>query len=570
MSKRIWWLVGIVVGLPLAWVLYQIFAPNEQIEISPETTVLTEPLRADGLPDYAQYFYELGHEGVTPENNGAVEFWQAMWPGDLAVEDWHPLCDALGMKAVPKEGSGLESPYTQENRAKIAAKLTELYQQTLEGSAGEDLLTQQNQTFIKDTLAHDAIGLAMERPWKSAQLPALAEWLERNSRQLDLLVAATEKPKFWSPLPSMIHDRDEGLIALLLPNVQSMRMATRVLNIRAMWHLGMGDNQAAWTDLKACYRLAQFTSAGPTLVEQLVAIAMEGIANQQTVTLLDSGHVDAKLASRILGDLTAMGPACDIANSVDTGERLLFVDTVLRLATGRDSMAGLTGGGGAPNFDPVPLMHIKWNYVLREGNLWYDRLVAAARLPTRDEKDKAIKNLDFELRQMANAQKNPYRLLSGLVSRQARSEIFAEVMASLFLPALRAAYEAEVRAEAVWELTRLAAALAVYRAERGEYPEQLTALVPGILPEVPLDLYVGEPFRYERKPDGGYLLYSVYRDGKDDGGTSMDEEIVAGEWMADKAEIDSGTRDIVFRVPVPEFKLPELPVEEDLLTPPGE
>lgn len=67
--------------------------------------------------------------------------------------------------------------------------------------------------------------------------------------------------------------------------------------------------------------------------------------------------------------------------------------------------------------------------------------------------------------------------------------------------------------------TRAMLAIEMYRAERGDLPDSLGNLVPKYLREIPLDAYAEpEPLRYSRKA-GGYLLYSVGADRKDDGGT---------------------------------------------------
>jgi len=122
----------------------------------------------------------------------------------------------------------------------------------------------------------------------------------------------------------------------------------------------------------------------------------------------------------------------------------------------------------------------------------------------------------------------------------------------------------QVRVRAV----ELAVALATYRAERGDYPARLDALVPDYLPAVPRDpLARGEPFGYRQIPvegirherklvyrgagepvweyriqidaalaDAGpkaWVLYSVGFDDKDDGGflsTDYDPEH-AGDWL---------------------------------------
>jgi hypothetical protein len=81
-------LKAIMVGTLVIFVygLFQAFGPSPPIVISKKTTVITTPLRADGLPDYQKYWRDFGREGVTPENNGAVLFWRAVWPGELGQE----------------------------------------------------------------------------------------------------------------------------------------------------------------------------------------------------------------------------------------------------------------------------------------------------------------------------------------------------------------------------------------------------------------------------------------------------------------------------------------------------
>lgn len=72
---------------------------------------------------------------------------------------------------------------------------------------------------------------------------------------------------------------------------------------------------------------------------------------------------------------------------------------------------------------------------------------------------------------------------------------------------------------------RLLVALDRYRNVRGHYPDQLEALVPGFLPELPRDMFaIDGKFRYLRVDPhgygahGGYLLYSVGADCTDEGG----------------------------------------------------
>jgi hypothetical protein len=56
-----------------------------------------------------------------------------------------------------------------------------------------------------------------------------------------------------------------------------------------------------------------------------------------------------------------------------------------------------------------------------------------------------------------------------------------------------------------------------YRLRHGHWPPTLDALVPQFLREVPMDCMDGTPLRYRVEPDGGFLLYSIGIDGRDDG-----------------------------------------------------
>jgi hypothetical protein len=75
----------------------------------------------------------------------------------------------------------------------------------------------------------------------------------------------------------------------------------------------------------------------------------------------------------------------------------------------------------------------------------------------------------------------------------------------------------------------LAFALAAYRADRGTYPAKLAELVPKYVAEVPKDIFIAADLHY-RLEGGGYLLYSVGPNGKDDGGKGTDDRKQGEDW----------------------------------------
>lgn len=66
-------------------------------------------------------------------------------------------------------------------------------------------------------------------------------------------------------------------------------------------------------------------------------------------------------------------------------------------------------------------------------------------------------------------------------------------------------------------LARIAQALWAYREDRGAFPEELKALHPAYLAELPLDPFSGQRFIYRRTGEG-FALYSVGENQRDDGG----------------------------------------------------
>jgi hypothetical protein len=120
----------------------------------------------------------------------------------------------------------------------------------------------------------------------------------------------------------------------------------------------------------------------------------------------------------------------------------------------------------------------------------------------------------------------------------ALSERTGKLFVGLFLPANRPCNTAIDRWSMQRELTDMALALAAYRADHGSYPATLAELAPKYIAKVPKDIFNDADLHYKREA-GGYLLYSVGQNGKDDGGKTREDDPPAG------ADWD----DLVVRVP---------------------
>ena len=98
------------------------------------------------------------------------------------------------------------------------------------------------------------------------------------------------------------------------------------------------------------------------------------------------------------------------------------------------------------------------------------------------------------------------------------------------LPNFLRAVQTAARNQTLVNQAGVACALERYRLARGQYPNTLDLLTPQFVEKLPHDLIGGRPLQYRRTSEGGYLLYSVGWDEKDDGGV-LGNSREEGDWV---------------------------------------
>ena len=529
--RRIVWIcVGLLVTAFIFAIVSALF--DSGIKTSPETTFITGPLREDGTVDYVAALNEMCSEGVTPENNAAVLLVQAFGLDPIPGEIRERFFQRLGVPWIPMEGHGLErfEAYFEREALKAAPK-------------GEEPAD-------PSEAAGKQYEQIMERPWSKEEFPVAARWLAENGPQIDLVVAASKRPRCYVPLVAE-PDRPGTLLSVPLPLLEETREAARCLRIRAMHRIHSGQIEEAWQDLLACHRLARLVSQRPTLVDGLVAIAIDGIATEGDAVLGHEGKLTAEQARRFAAEYRKLPPMGKLAEKLNVAERYSYLDGV----------CGMARLGPAESMGPDWLDHpssasdwllkigggrlVDWNEPLRMGNQWLDRLVAAASKPAGKERKDALAEFGRDLGSLdAEIGKSGVlfrRIVSEVSVRRALGRHWGTMLLAMFLPASSSCLKVEDRVAVLQDLVPVVFALAAYRADHGEYPKDLAALAPKYLPAVPQDLFSGGPIRYKRE-DGGYVVYSVGQNGKDDGGRAS--------WEESDSEQNPDHDDIAIRVPV--------------------
>jgi hypothetical protein len=580
----VWWYLAGAAAVIFGLFFYQLFGPNPAIVVSKETTYITEPLRADGLPDYEKYILERLREGVTPENNAAVLLLQAMPHEGMSRQEFELVAQEIGLSREDWNATKLAPVYGDDNRARVI----EWWRGFVDGMKGQKSAADTNQTSdesapneqaakspyrTEDDVAYRLIGEASLRPWTTAQCPPLAEWIAENQEQLDLIVEAGKRPRLYIPSVTLLDSEWQPVsLAVPLVGIELMREAMRCLSVRAMWHVGEKRFDPAWQDVRAIHGLARSFSRSPSLTEQMVGLAMEGVAEDLIITLLHEGRPSVAQALEVQREFARFGGFAMLSST-------FAIERISGLSMLVDSQSGGAGAifsqtgsllrtGDDDEFFSNLLNRVSmdWNVALRDWNSWWDRIAAAVEISDANTQEAAFAQIEADLAKVDDRLARKSEWVGAIFSRPARSNLVSHAVARLFTPGITQARFTEERANASLELLRVATALAVHRARHGNYPESLKELVPEVLTELPVDALTGA--RYIYKHDGaGYLLYDLGKDGSDDSGSNIAYRIFEGRQLDDYhyTENEAMLKRIPpdaddtpsIRVPRPAFQLPK-------------
>jgi RNA polymerase sigma factor (sigma-70 family) len=482
--------------------------------VSKETTYITGPLDKDGYVDYETALNERIGKNITPEKNVNALLWQALGPKLDGRSVFPEFFRLLKVPAPPERGEyfvALSQYAVGELKRKPGEQIRELYRQQ---------------------------SWAAQRPWVALDYPQIAAWLKANEKPLAVVIEASQRPEYYHPLVSA-KSGDEGWYGLLgarLPAGRKYPELANALAARAMLHAGAGRFDDAWQDVLACHRLGRLLMRGADLDEFRAGAGMDQAASSAELPLLDLAKPTAKQARAWLRNLQLLPPIPPIADKLDPEVRLTFLNTTMLVR--RDPiktlnlLAVLTGRpralprGQNPEAQPALVDSVDWDALLRDGNAWYDRLVAAHRIKDRTAREKAIARIEAEVKALEKDTGAPATVVEVLRKGKAPGKEVGKklefFLRDFFVMLIRYSRQAADQTEQAQRNLHLAFALAAYRGDRGGYPEKLDALVPKYLEEVPTDLYSGKALIY-RPSENGYLLYSVGANGLDEQGHGHDD-----------------------------------------------
>lgn len=334
--------------------------------------------------------------------------------------------------------------------------------------------------------------------------PEVAAWLEANQEALANLRAATKLEYRGMFKVGEYH----SLIGILLPRLALKRDLARAAIIEAKRLEGAGQVDAAMNNYLDTLAVGTQSSQGPTLIENLVGMAIQ---KQTADSLLDSfasPSGDAIDYARLAQDLEGRyGPLRPLTETFQ-GERAMVLDLIQQVYewnpdTGRYRVSadGLENFGVYVDNEEDVLWGISgfmlgaigFEKMVAQTNDHYDALTEAAMLPYPDARQ-ALDEIEEHVGSPAFRMQNP--LLSTL------------------LPSLGRAHHLATRAASTRQATRLITSLRAYQQKYGLYPDSLEPFGDA---DMVIDPFTGEPFAYRRIGED-FTLYSLSGNGIDDGG----------------------------------------------------
>ena len=514
-------LVSICLASPLslaAAAAAPVTAPDGSILIvvSKETTHLTSPLNPDGTVNYVAALNAASRQGATLENDLAIPLMQIFGPQQLPLA----IRDAVQRSLGTNLADDLDYDYFKLPTADIDSPET------------ADLVAKARQAVID----------AGAEPFTHATSPDPARWYDLQSRHFESLVKASARDRYYIPLISP--DSPPRLASATPPLVGSLRTAVLTLQGQAMLRTGENDLKGAAEDLQAAQRLAALMARGYSSMALLMSLAAQQQTFTACLTIARSENATADTVKTFLANIDALPPTPSVAEVIDSYERYVAQDYISDLQSQRTyshlaaqtAKANVTNQLFLPDGRPisidageipdVPLV-VDFNSLLKNVDAQYDRLIAALKLTPYAKRIAAVKQLDNEIN--GDNSDNPmgfvidqgfwkdYRQMTPADQRTFLTRKLTTSLTRTFLTPLFRAAQYEDIARMRLQLTRVALALEIHHLEKNTYPQNLSALAPAYLKQIPADFFIDKPLHYIRAGKG-YVLYSVGLDQADNEG----------------------------------------------------
>ena len=344
-------LAGVLACVLILVALWWFFSRSKPLEISPETTYLTEPRTADGRGiDYLAYFQSrLPKEMATDENGFRVVMREVGLSENLRKD----------LEISPDFIRQFYKSLDLDPAAEPKTPLVDHYRAWDEWAAVKYPNLSDEEREKLDVVRNDMDSWFAN--YNDDRREFTDEWVQKNSPALDLLSRELQKEIFAWPLARQ-HEEDVSSIhdGGYLPFPNEFLLWARELKFRALWRLHQGDTTGALADQLAIKRLARKmeNSLGCVLSTMLVGIAIEGMGHGISLELNPDAPPSRAEWQALMDDATQNEGTLSI-DSVLLGERFFVLDSLHRLS--------------GMSHHPELMFGVDWNVIARRFNLLFER-----------------------------------------------------------------------------------------------------------------------------------------------------------------------------------------------------
>jgi hypothetical protein len=328
------------------------------------------------------------------------------------------------------------------------------------------------------------------RPLTPDQRSALKELIAKNERAFELMAEMGEKPCF------LYRDPAQSLLESRLPDAIQMLAMTRLLLFAALFDAEDGLVDRATAKIQMGLRFTPLAAQEGTLISCLIAVAETRILAFYLGDLCRGREIGDETLSRLIDALDPRPWPARLAAAL-RGERVLLLEAGTSTITA--------------SFKDIPWLFGDRD-ALKNAGIW-----AIRPLVKRDIRE------SLPLIQKIEAQAAlPYYQIRSLLrahDQKLKERPWYALVSKAVCGGFEAAFMKEAMLEAILLASRTGLACRLHKGRTGAYPDDLGALVPGLLGAVPIDPFTGKPLIY-RRDGGGFVVYSLGSNEKDDGGRS--------------------------------------------------
>jgi hypothetical protein len=347
------------------------------------------------------------------------------------------------------------------------------------------------------------------------QRQAVKQWVTSNTQAIDYLKEGILKKYYWKPRTA-----DTLLMEMDLKDLRTFREAARLLCIQAKFMADEGQIEPALLQVADVYKMGTLLTGPRILVEQLVGIAISGLALNTAFQILEHTESSPSILENFQQRVSSLYSKQTFLINV-AAERLLFYDALENIYEGY--------GQDKSNINIKKIymktIGIPWVFWERhKANIMYDYFAAAAH------------KTPGQLHSEGND-------VSSISKKMVRGTLLVRILTPAIERVILISYRPQVQTEALTAVTSLLR----YKDNTGQYPNDLQELVAaGYLDKLSIDPFSGGPLTYKLSGDN-FELYSFAEDLDDDGGKHNPDWAREGDgdyvfWPVQKIETSDRTK----------------------------